>query len=130
MPKAGDFYISTLKDAHLKWGTHRYTTTRKRIYGEGYLQLPRNIAKDLNIFNSNKTGANNIYNVNSSDGYLVNVELKATGSMRKGDIYAKQFNGSGNLKILGSWYAHISATEGDQIKVEWTSPTDITLTKI
>jgi len=130
MAKKGDSFTTTLKDAHLKWGSHRYTKTRKTIYGEGYLQVPRKEAKQLNLHNSNKANANNIYKVSTSDGYLSNVEFKAQGSMRKGDIYAKQLSASGNLKVLGDWYSHTGASKGDQIKIEWTSPTEILLTKI
>lgn len=41
MANIGDNFITTLKDAHLRWGTHRYTNSRTRIYGEGYLQVPK-----------------------------------------------------------------------------------------
>ncbi|WP_321469630.1 hypothetical protein [Halarcobacter sp.] len=130
MPKKGDSVTTTLKDAHLKWGSHRYTNSRKTIYGEGYLQVPRKEAKNLNLHNSNKVNANNIYKVSTSDGYLKDVDFKAQGCMRKGDIYAKQLSASGDLKVLGDWYSHIGATKGDQIEIKWTSPTDILLTKI
>ena len=130
MAKIGDNFITTLKDAHLKWGTHRYTNSRKTIYGEGYLQVSRKEAKKIDLYNSNKVNANNIYKVSTNDGYLKDVEFKAQGSMRRGDIYAKQLSASGDLKRLGDWYSHIGATKGDQIKIEWTSLTDILITKI
>lgn len=130
MANIGDNFITTLKDAHLRWGTHRYTNSRTRIYGEGYLQVPRKEAKRIDLYNSNKVNANNIYKVSTSDGYFKDLDFKAQGSMRKGDIYAKQFSAHGDLKLLGDWYSHIGATKGDKIKIEWTSPTEILLTKI
>lgn len=39
MPNTGDQFVTTLKTAHLKWGSHRYTNSRDIIYGEGYLQI-------------------------------------------------------------------------------------------
>ena len=43
MANAGDSYVVTLTRAPLEWGTHRYTGSRNRIYGEGYIvaQLSR-----------------------------------------------------------------------------------------
>lgn len=35
MPKTGDTFTSTLKKAHLEWGSHRHTSTRGTVYGEG-----------------------------------------------------------------------------------------------
>jgi hypothetical protein len=130
MPKAGDRYIVTLKKAHLQWGTHRYTSTRGNVYGEGYLQIPRAVALRLNIYNSNHPNANFVYNCNSLDGLLNNVEIKASGSMVAGDPLAKQFQGNGNLQIFGGWYSQINAQIGDKILVVWTSPTNITVQKI
>jgi len=40
MPKAGQSYIVTLKQAHINWGTHRHITSRPRRPDEGYLQIP------------------------------------------------------------------------------------------
>ena len=37
MPNIGDNFITTLKKAHLEWGTYRHTLSRGLIYGEGYL---------------------------------------------------------------------------------------------
>lgn len=44
MAKRGDSYIVTLEKAHLEWGTHRYTGSRGLVYGEGYIQIPANVA--------------------------------------------------------------------------------------
>lgn len=130
MPKYGDTYNVELKKAHLEWGTHRHTSTRGTIYGEGYLQIPIQHAKVFDIYNSNKVNANTIYNCNSLDGFLKNVPLKASGSSYSGYPYAKQFQGSGDLKLIGDWYHYISAVVGDRIKVFFTSPTDMLIEKI
>lgn len=127
MPQAGDYFITTLKRAHLEWGSYRHTNSRGIIYGEGYLQIPKSEAKRIGIYNSNNPNALNIFNCNSTDRYLQNVTLKASGSSSKGDIYAKQFQGNGNLSLLGDWFHHINAQVGDQVCITWTSPTDILL---
>jgi len=130
MPQAGDSYTITLKKAHLQWGTHRYTSTRGFVYGEGYLQIPRHVARRLNIYNSNQHIANIVYICNSVDGVLNNVEIKASGSMVAGDHLAKQFQGNGNLQVFGNWYSQINAQIGDKVIVTWTSPSNITIQKI
>lgn len=130
MPVAGASFITTLKKAHLNWGTLRYNGTRGMMYGEGYLQIPRSVAKRIGIYNSNHPGGAYLYNCNSKDGYLTNVTLMASGSSQAGDIYAKQFQGSGNLRLIGSWFSHVQATVGDRVRVTWTSPTDIVIEKL
>lgn len=129
MPNTGDSFITTLKKAHLEWGSHRHTNTRNIVYGEGYLQIPASIARALDITNSNSTN-NNIYICNSIDGFLSDVLLKSTGCSQAGNIYAKQFHGSGRLTLLGDWFRHIGAQVGDQIRIDFISPTEIQLTNI
>lgn len=129
MPNTGDYFITTLKQAHLQWGSHRHTNSRGIIYGEGYLQIPASIARRLNITNSNSAN-NNVYLCSSTDGFLNNVNLKATGCSHAGSIHAKQFHGSGNLQLLGRWFSHINAQIGDQVRIDFISPTNILLTKI
>ena len=130
MPKKDDEYIVELGETHLGWGTHRYTNTREVIYQEGYLKIPRSVAIDLEIYMSNKKDANIIYNFSTSDGFYSNQKLKASGCMTKGDIYAKNLAGNGDLKLLGKWFTHIQAQVGDKIKIYFTSPTDIILSKV
>lgn len=129
MPKVGDNYIIELKEPHIKWGSHRNTNSRKTIKGEAYFPIPRKEAKKLDIYNSNKSNSNNIYKVSTSDGYLEDADFKAQGSMRKGDIYAKQLSGLGNLKKLGDWYKYSGCKKGDKIKVEFKSSTNILISK-
>jgi hypothetical protein len=130
MPKAGDTFTIELKKSHLEWGTHRYKYTRKRIHGEGYLPIPRPWAKSLSIFNRNHRNGGYICNCTSSDGFLKDVSLKAAGCNKRGDVYAKQFQGNGNLRIIGSWFNAIGAGVGDYVKITWISPTDIIIEKV
>jgi hypothetical protein len=127
MPKKGDEFTVDLGKTHLGWGTHRYTDTREVIYEEGYLKVPKKIAKDLGMYMSNKKDANIIYTFSTDDGFYTNEELKASGCSTKGDIYAKNLAGNGDLKLLGKWFTHIKAKVGDEIKISFTSPTDIVL---
>lgn len=73
---------------------------------------------------------NNIYHCSSNDGYLKDVELKATGCNKAGDVHAKQFHGSGNLKLIGDLLHHINAKIDDDIEVKWINPSTILLTKL
>ncbi|WP_028865614.1 hypothetical protein [Psychromonas aquimarina] len=130
MPNAGDNYTVTLKTAHMQWGTHRHTSTRGVVYGEGYIQIPASVARKLNIYNSNHPDAGNEYKCSSYDGFLTNVTLKACGSSSAGALHAKQFEGSGNLKLLGDWFHQINAQEGDEIEVSWISASNIIIRKI
>ena len=134
MANTGDSYTIVLKRAHLSWGTHRYTNTRDVVYGEGYIPIPRKYAQRFNVFNSNRTGGSdvlgqNIFNYKSSDDSFSGT-LKAQGNSKAGDIFAKQFSANDDLKVLGSWFAHINAQVHDRIKVTLTSPTDIVIEKI
>jgi len=130
MPLAGDTFITTLQKAHLEWGSHRHTNSRGTVYGEGYLQIPKPIARQFGIYNSNQPVANIIYNCNSVDGFLRDETLKASGSSTAGDIYAKQFQGNGNLQLIGDWFNHMNAQIGDRVRITWTSPTDIEIERI
>ena len=130
MPKKDDKFTVILKKAHIEWGTHRHTSTRDLTYGEGYIQISSKVATSLDIYMSNKVDANTEYTCNSSDGTLKNVILKASGSQGENLEYAKQFQGSGNLKALGDWYHAINAQVGDKIEVLFTSPTEIILSKV
>lgn len=134
MANTGDTYTIVLKRAHLSWGTHRYTHTRDRIYGEGYIPIPTLYAQRYNIVNSNATGGNdilgqNIFNCTSADGFFTG-QLKAQGNNAAGGNYAKQFSANDDLKALGSWFQYINAQINDRIRVTWTSPTNIVIEKI
>ena len=131
MAVTGNSYIVEIKEAHLNWGTHRYTNSRGMVYGEGYIQIPKQHARSFNIYNNNFQSDDilgiNVFNCSSTDGFLHNVELKACGSSSAGDIYAKQFQGNGSLQTIGAWYNYIGAQVGDHVEVTWTSPYDIVI---
>jgi hypothetical protein len=129
MAVAGNSYVVELKPSHLGWGTVRHTNTRRIIPGEAYIHIPANIARSFGLYNSNnhQTGLGyNVFNCVSTDGFFSG-ELKSAGNYRKGAVYAKQFQGKGDLKALGRWFTHINAQVGDHVEVTWTSPTDITI---
>ena len=65
MAQAGQNYTITLQQAHLEWGTHRYTDSRGVVYGEGYIPIPDREARMFNIQNQNGTGYSFIYIVSS-----------------------------------------------------------------
>ena len=134
MAIAGNTYRVTIKEAHLRWGTLRYTNSRGLVYGEGYIKIPRQYAKNFNIYNHNYSNADilgiNIFNCSSRDGFFNNVKIKAAGSSTAGDIYAKQFQGNGSLQVIGDWYRHVNAQVGDIVQVTWTSNTDLIIEKI
>lgn len=134
MAVAGNTYTVQISQAHLNWGSYRHTNSRGIVYGEGYIQIPHQYAVNFNIYNSNHSNGNqlgsNIFNCSSDDGFLNQVQLKATGCSKKGDIYAKQFQGNGSLQVIGDWYHHVNAQVGDTVEVTWTSTTDITIRKI
>ena len=129
MANLGDSYEITLSRAPLEWGTHRYTGSRGRIYGEGYIPIPSNIAHLYDLYNGNGTGkrdilGGNIFKCVSRDGLYSGV-LRAQGCNRAGDIYAKQFSADGDLKAVGSLYAGVGADVGDKVRVTWVSSTEI-----
>ncbi|EOU1475817.1 hypothetical protein VOH98_000382 [Clostridium perfringens] len=131
MPVRGDSFTVSLGETHLNWGTHRYTNSRGIIYGEGYIPIPRGIARRIGIYNSNYTNGQdllgvNIFNCTSADGFFCG-QVKMGGSSEAGDIYAKNLQGNGNLQAIGSWFANCNAIVGGQVEVTWLSPTDITI---
>lgn len=132
MAVAGNSYIVTLRQTHLGWGEVRYTNTRKIIRKEAYIPIPAGVAKSFNIYNANfnPNGCEilgvNIFKCTSEDGFFKGV-LKATGCVSKGDVYAKNLHGRGDLKALAPWYDSWNAQAGDQVEVRWVSPTDIVI---
>ncbi|WP_430412625.1 hypothetical protein [Kordia sp.] len=129
MPQQGDTFITELQVAHLQWGSHRHTNTRGIVYGEGYLQIAASNAYRFDITNNHSSIRSAEYDFSTSDGFITNGKLLAAGNQYKRE-YAKQFQGSGNLKLLGSWFIHLGVSAGDKIQIEFLSPTEIRLTKI
>ncbi|MFZ2284154.1 MAG: hypothetical protein WAV86_09780 [Lutibacter sp.] len=129
MPNTGDLFITTLLQAHLEWGEHRHTNSRGIIIGEGYLQIPADVAYEYEITNNNSIIRSAEYDFSTSDGYITGEKLLAAGNQHIPE-FAKQFQGSGNLKLLGNWFNHIDAHIGDQIEIRFISPTEILLTRL
>lgn len=133
MAKAGDSFKVTLKEAHLRWGELRYTSSRGTVYGEGYIQIPADVAYSLELLNNNGTFGQdilgqNLFHCKSKDGLYEGV-LRAQGTQSDTD-FAKQFSGDKDLKAIGSWYSAINAEVGDVVQVTWTSPTEIIIEKL
>lgn len=133
MAKKGDFYEVPVKPSHEDWGRVRHTDSRPEREGEGYIAIPAKYARDFELLNGNGTGnkdilGKNIFNCRSTDGKFTGV-LKSQGNQAD-NRYAKQFAGNNDLKALGTWYKEIGASEGDMVRVEFTSPTDIEITLI
>jgi hypothetical protein len=128
MAIAGATFISKLNKAQVDWGQHRHTTTRKIIPGESYLKIPAADAYRLDITNSKSKARSPEYNFSTADGFLKG-KLLASGNQHK-KTFAKNFQGKGDLQLLGNWFQHIRAKSGDQIEVKFVTPTKILLTKL
>ena len=130
MPKAGDSFIVTLTNSQLDWGNYRNPTNRDYVEGEGYIAIPRQYARSYGIFNSKHSITGLGYNefiASSSDGFINNEILLAQGNMEAGDPYAKNFAIKGDLKRIGAWFAYAGASVGSQVRVIFTSQTDVLL---
>lgn len=136
MPKKGDWYEVPLEHSPVDWGDGaRRTQTRTPRKEEGYVPIPKRYARKFQIVNINgvisrtDTLGLNLFNCSSADGLLDGV-VKAAGCSQKGDPYAKQFQGNGNLRLIGRWLIQRKAKVGDIVRVEWDSPTKIMFTHI
>ncbi|WP_456312776.1 hypothetical protein [Pseudomonas shirazensis] len=129
MPQPGDSFITTLKQAHLEWGEFRHTNSRQITIGEGYLQIPADEAYRHEITNNKSTLRSAEYDFSTFDDFIVDGKLLAAGNQSRPE-FAKQFQGSGHLKLLGDWYNHINAQIDDKIEIKFISATEILLTKI
>lgn len=110
MPSPGNQYRVFLKQSHIDWGRHRYTHTRERIEGEGYVPIPKAYAVSYGIL------LGSCYTATFSDGFPP-FQIRAAGNSSAGDPFAKQFQGDGDLKAFGRWYAHVGAKIDDQVLV-------------
>lgn len=132
MPKAGDNFTVELKETHLNWGNYRHTNSRPIIYNEVYIPIPSYYARELGIYNSNYAGDQlgiNIFNCFSADCPFT-CQVKTCGNSQAGDIYAKNLQGNGSLKLLAPWANALQIKIGDSINVKWINPIDIVLTHL
>lgn len=128
MPVQGDTFTIELMKTHLEWGTYRNTDSRKKMTNESYIPIPSSVARSIGIYNSNygEGLGKNIFNVvNKSDEKLF--QIKSSGNSKAGDIYAKNFHGSGDLSLIHNWFISQNAKVGDTVKLTWVSNTDVYL---
>jgi len=109
--------------AHLDWGRHRYTHTRERIEGEGYVPIPKPCAERYGIHKGD------LFTAVFADGFP-SFLARAAGNSTAGDIWAKQFQGDGDLKAFGRWYKRCGAEVGDTVNVTFIGPNVIQFEKI
>lgn len=103
-------YEVEILPSHIDWGVYRYTATRPAIPGEGYVKIPKTIATRHNILRGRKFTA-------VFDDYP-SFPIKACGNANNGEpIFAKQFEGDGDLKAFGRWYHNCNAKVGDIVIV-------------
>ena len=127
MPKQGDSFRT---NTYQKWGEYpkRESYSRDVMLGEAYIVIPKQYAELFNIYMSN-AGVNTEYEAYDCQGDFICV-LKAQGNSFAGDVYAKQFAGSGNLTALNSWISTYSVADSDTIEVEFLSSNSLRLTKL
>ena len=131
MPNRGDRFETHL---YARWGERRpigkrETASRDVILEEAYIHIPQQAARAYGIYMSNRADANTDYDAYDEAGNFI-ATLKAQGNIAGGNVYAKQFSGSGNLKALAPWIGHYNITDDDTLEVEFLSPTSIRITKI
>lgn len=122
MPNKNDFYEVEIRPSHLKWGEFRNHKNRVIVYGESYVKIPSEIAREFNIIRGSIFRA---YFTNSVESF----EIKASGNGPiENDVQlAKQFEGvgSGACKAFTPWYKSNDAEVGDIVKVTFLSSSEI-----
>ena len=122
MPAAGDKYRVTVEPSHIDWGEYRNPTNRKPIKGESYVKIPSRYAR--------------LYNIRRGDTFIAyfrngcpSIQIKASGNgpYERGIQYAKQFEGvgAGACKAFTPWYQASGVKIGDEVLVEFISPTEV-----
>ena len=118
MAKLGS-YIVDIGEIHLDWG-------REREEGEGYIKIPLQKAKELELYNSTYLGKDeygiNLFYAEFIDGFRENevVILKTTGHSGKestNSIYAKNLQGLKDLKLIKEWFDYNNATTSNKVRV-------------
>lgn len=121
MPVAGNKYRVTVEPSHIDWGEYRNPTNRRPIKGESYVKIPSRYAR--------------LYNIRRGDMFIAHfkngspsIHIKAAGNgpYKMGIQYAKQFEGVGvgACKAFTPWYRACNVKVGDQVLVEFISPTE------
>lgn len=124
MPNAGDTYDVEIKLSHIDWGDEpRNPTNRRKIEGESYVKIPVEYARMYDI----RRGST--YTASFTNG-SPSIEIKAAGNGTADGKYAKQFEGIGDgaCRAFTPWYNSCGAEVGDNVRVEFTSPTTVIFT--
>ena len=126
MSLANNSYIVEIKEAHIMWGEYHpkgaFPFTQE-IYGEGYIQIPSDVAYKFNIFNSNNPfGISARYYCTSYDSYY-DGWLLAQGN--QSNQFMQSNSQKRKFKRIGDWYDYVGATAGDYVKVVFTSQNHI-----
>ena len=112
-------YIVDIGEIHLDLG-------REREEGEGYIKIPLQKAKELELYNSTYLGKDeygiNLFYAEFIDGFRENevVILKTTGHSGKestNSIYAKNLQGLKDLKLIKEWFDYNNATTSNKVRV-------------
>lgn len=61
MANTGDIFEVELNRPQLEWGTFRRTDSRGHRHHEGYLKIPKHIARNLLLFNTNHTHGEDVW---------------------------------------------------------------------
>jgi hypothetical protein len=115
MPKKGDKFQT---NTYQNWGEYnpkRISHSRHPEQDEAYITIPKQFAKQFDIRMSNDPDANTDYKAHDSKGNLI-CTLKAQGCSTKGDVFAKQFAGNGDLSALRSWILENKVNDNDTIE--------------
>lgn len=114
------------------WGTRRpkrNTESRPEISDEAYISIPQADARRLSIYMSNQIGAITEYEWVSADGVYRGI-LKAQGNVGAGNVYAKQFAVSGDLKGLKRFIEENDLFDDIEIRVDIVEPYSLILTPL
>lgn len=130
MSKIGKVFKTHL---YTRWGERkpigkRQTDSRDVILEEAYIHIPQDVARTLGIYMSNQPKANTKYEAFDEHGRFI-ATLKAQGNSAGGNVHAKQFSGSGNLKALAPWVKDCGIADGDILEVEFISENSMRITK-
>ena len=129
MPKAGDKFQT---NTYQHWGEYnpkRSSPSRLPEQDETYIVIPKQFAQQFDIRMSNDPDANTDYTAYDDQGDLI-CTLKAQGCSTKGDVFAKQFAGKGDLSALRSWILKNNIADTDNIEVEFLSTNSLKLSKV
>lgn len=122
MERTGKYIDAVLQRVHLNWGTTGLTdgARRNRHELEVYIPISSSKAEYLELRRGEE------FNVSDCD-----FKLRASGSQGTNRQYGKNFESSGNLRLLGSHLKNVMGlTPGCTVRVEWISEDTVKISKI